>query len=293
MHGGSRDLPALVNFESFNQDLKISWHNNGPDNQEFFAAEGCSVLYKGTNYLFGGWFENQDGEKTYGPHVLDVCEILKAPGASFQFDCFDGSVGYLPSEEDQEDYIMLYDGFNSVQGYDGSNILEIDFAPPVDFHREIGGQIPLYENHPILIAGYRTASVERYSPFNGWVKDDNIAFPEKNLYSYSAVWGDFGVVVFPGNTETGEIWRLSDDEWTSIGTLPWKSILRFSRAVLLSNFEAMVFGGNENQKFTKFTFNDHFSSIESEYLSNLPSLNYWGDPFAILVPDNYCLLSFI
>ena len=69
------------------------------------------------------------------------------------------------------------------------------------------------------------------------------------------------------------------------------SILRFSRAVLLSNFEAMVFGGNENQMFTKFTFNEGFSSIESEYLAKLPSLNYWGDPFAILVSDHYCVFS--
>ena len=52
----------------------------------------------------------------------------------------------------------------------------------------------------------------------------------------------------------------------------------------------MVLGGRFYWKFTKFTFNEDFTSIEGEDLDNLPSLEYWDDPFAILVPDGYCML---
>ena len=52
----------------------------------------------------------------------------------------------------------------------------------------------------------------------------------------------------------------------------------------------MVLGGYEEWEFTKFTFNEDFSSIEGEDLVNLPSLDSWEDPYAILVPDGYCMV---
>ncbi|CAG5108397.1 Oidioi.mRNA.OKI2018_I69.chr1.g3776.t1.cds [Oikopleura dioica] len=179
--------------------------------------------------------------------------------------------------------------------YDGSKILERDFPRPAVYHQYIGGQIPVYKDYPILIGGKTehgsaTNFVERYSPSDGWILDQKIAFPEAETYCYSAVWGDFGVVIFPGfSSSKNKIWRLYDDEWTNIGITKWND-RPYARAVLLSNYEVLVLGGEDRQKFTKFSFNENFTSIEGEDLDNLPSLSSWDDPYAILVPNGYCML---
>ncbi|CAG5108118.1 Oidioi.mRNA.OKI2018_I69.chr1.g3641.t1.cds [Oikopleura dioica] len=296
MHYNHRDTTALVNFESYIDDLEISWFNNGPDNLEFFSKEGCSVLYKGTNYLFGGWFVI-GGEREYGPHILNGCDIEKAEGVSFQFDCFEGSVGYLPSQDDPEGHILLYNGYGKVQSYDGSKIVEASLAVPDESHVAIGGHIPTYKGNPILIAGYDqyaqryTRSVEQYSENDGWINDYRILFPESYIESYSSVWGDFGVVIFPGDSQTVQyIWRLYNDEWTQIGTPEWTPRRYYARALLFPNNEVMVVGGDGPRKFTKFTFNDDFTSIEGEDLDHLPQTDDYDDPFAILVPDGFCML---
>ena len=43
------------------------------------------------------------------------------------------------------------------------------------------------------------------SPSDGWILDQKIAFPEAETYYYSAVWGDFGVVIFPGFSSYAQI----------------------------------------------------------------------------------------
>ena len=86
------------------------------------------------------------------------------------------------------------------------------FSAPVDSHSQTGGQIPLYKNNPILIGGYGVNTVERYRytysghlikfifSLDGWLKNESLTFPEEQVWAYSAVWGDFGVVIFPGYT---------------------------------------------------------------------------------------------
>ena len=54
----------------------------------------------------------------------------------------------------------------------------------------------------------------------------------------------------------------------------------------------MVLGGYSGDwKFTKFIFNEDFTSIEGEDLTHLPALKNWDDPYAMLVPDNYCVIN--
>ncbi|CAG5108114.1 Oidioi.mRNA.OKI2018_I69.chr1.g3639.t1.cds [Oikopleura dioica] len=64
----------------------------------------------------------------------------------------------------------------------------------------------------------------------------------------------------------------------------------YARALLFPNNEVMVVGGDGPRKFTKFTFNDDFTSIEGEDLDHLPQTDDYDDPFAILVPDGFCML---
>ncbi|CAG5109592.1 Oidioi.mRNA.OKI2018_I69.chr2.g4112.t1.cds [Oikopleura dioica] len=312
MHGESGRDPALANFQSFTQDLKVSWYHNGPDRLEFSAKEGCSVLYKGRNYLFGGWYVNFEGGKEHGPHVLDGCDIKKAEGVSFEFDCFEGSVGqtYWKVDDEPQPFIMVYDGYKNAYRYDGSEILEV-LPETTRSHLYIGGHIPLYQNpdHPgdlfsILLGGYDSKfgiyrnSVEWLSPASGWIEDESLTFPEedntgKGLSAYCAVSGEFGLVIIPGRTSSNrKIWRLHKNQWENIGLVPWTSFRGYARAVLFPNNEIMVLGGYSGDwMFTKFIFNEDFTSIEGEDLEHLPSLKNWDDPYAMLVPDNYCVIN--
>ena len=99
--------------------------------------------------------------------------------------------------------------------------MEANLAVPGESHSAIGGHIPTYEGNPILIAGFDrynqryTRSVEQYRFLNsyfltktmifsendGWINDYRILFPESYIESYSSVWGDFGVVIFPGDSQ--------------------------------------------------------------------------------------------
>ena len=154
-------VPALANFDHYTEDITVSWYDNGPDNREYFFYEGCSVLYKGMNFLFGGRYSNDGGPTIYGPHILDGCDIVKAEGEEINHNCNTGSVGYLPSEDDPEAYIMIYDGMKKVQTYDGSKFW--DSQSPNRGHQYQGGQIASYEGNPILISG-RDADTGSYHP---------------------------------------------------------------------------------------------------------------------------------
>ncbi|CAG5103326.1 Oidioi.mRNA.OKI2018_I69.chr1.g720.t1.cds [Oikopleura dioica] len=260
------DVPILASFDTYTEDLKISWFNNGPYNREFFAEEGCSVVFKGRNYLFGGWFALENGKKEYGPHILDECDIVKSSGAEFHHNCALGAVGYFPEGDDLEANIMIYDGDFTVKG-------------------------------PILISGWDSTNrlnidkVEIFNDHNSWIADDELIFPDKFITDYTSVWGEFGIVVFPGSSGSNvKIWRLYNNEWTTIGLTRWTE-RPWARAVLFPNNEIMLVGGNEAKahKFTKFTFNEDFTHITARTLRH-PALYNWDDPHAILVPEGFCTL---
>ncbi|CAG5101913.1 Oidioi.mRNA.OKI2018_I69.chr1.g58.t1.cds [Oikopleura dioica] len=285
--------PVLVNFESFTTDLSVSWYNNGPENHQYYPLDGCSVLYKDKNYLFGGYTANINGTLiSYGPHILDGCDIVKAEGVSFYHDCDLGSVGYLPTVDDKEAYIMLYDGeMNNVQAYDGHAILEAEFWAPNKYHSNTGGHIPIYKEKPILIGGMSENSVETFSLKNEWTEHEDLVFPDGDIESYTTVWGDFGVVVFPGKSRSNEkIWRLFDDKWTNIGIVAGEKTRRAARSVLFPNNEVMMIGGYDNQQFIKYAFNDDFTSIKGEILEDLPFLAEYDFPYAIYVENNFCTI---
>ncbi|CAG5109425.1 Oidioi.mRNA.OKI2018_I69.chr2.g3965.t3.cds [Oikopleura dioica] len=132
-----------------------------------------------------------------------------------------------------------------------------------------------------------------YRPDSGWIEDESLTFPEedntgKGLSAYCAVSGEFGLVIIPGRTSSNrKIWRLHKNQWENIGLVPWTSFRGYARAVLFPYNEIMVLGGYSGDwKFTKFIFNEDFTSIEGEDLTHLPALKNWDDLSAMLVLEN-------